>query len=204
MNTKTAIRKIRIMLGAEEFEMQKTLVDGTRVSVETEFEPGVQLSVVTSDGLVPAPAGEHTTDDGITVVVDAAGVILEVSKAPVVALEDKDKEEKDKMEKDGKEKEKMEKDGKEDEEDEKMKDKSKKKMDEAEEMIVEKVLEAIAPLIKEVVEMKKEMEEVKKKFHAFSHEPAAAPIKNNFSDNQSNMEKRIAVLNQIRKTNKTK
>jgi hypothetical protein len=191
MNTKQAIRKIRIMLGAEAFEMQKTLVDGTTVvSVETEFEPGVQLSVVTPDGLVPAPEGTHTTTDGFTVVVDAAGVILEVTNTPVDLQEEE------------KEKEEMEEEGK--KEDEEMKDKSKKKMEEAEELIVAQIIEAIAPLIEEVVEMKKDMEDFKKKFNAFSAEPAGQPIKNNFSNTESSLDKRIAVLNQIRKTNKTK
>jgi len=189
MNTKTAIRKIKIMLGAELFEMQKTLVDGTKVSVDTEFEPGVQLSVVTEDGLMPAPEGEHITDDGIKVVVDAAGVILEVSEVPTVILEEEEKE-----------KEEME----EEKEDEKMKDKSKKKMEEAEELIVAQIVEAIAPLIEEVVEIKKDMEDFKKKFNAFSAQPAGQPIKNNFSSTASALDKKIAVLNQIRKTNKTK
>ena len=193
MNTKQAIRKIRIMLGAEAFEMQKTLVDGTTVvSVETEFEPGVQLSVVTPDGLVPAPEGTHTTTDGFTVVVDAAGVILEVTNTPVDLQEKEEEKEKEEMEEKG------------EKEDEKMKDKSKKKMEEAEELIVAQIIEAIAPLIEEVVEMKKDMEDFKKKFNAFSAEPAGQPIKNNFSNAASGLDKRIAVLNQIRKTNKTK
>lgn len=189
MNTKQAIRKIKIMLGAEAF-MQKTLIDGTRVEAE-DFVPGAQLSVVTEDGLIPAPEGEHTTDDGVKVVVDSAGVILEVSEVPMVVLEDKDEEEKEKME---------DKDTDTDAVNITLDIDGKKKMDES----VDNIIEALAPVIEQIVEMKKELEDFKKKFAKFASEPAAQPISNNFNSTQSTLDKKIAILNQIRKTNKNK
>lgn len=195
MNTKQAIRKIKIMLGAEAF-MQKTLIDGTRVEAE-DFVPGAQLSVVTEDGLIPAPEGEHTTDDGVKVVVDSAGVILEVSEVPTVVLEDTDEDEKEKMEDEDKEDEEM---ADKDKKKKKMADKDKEKMDQS----VDNIIEALAPVIEQIVEMKKELEDFKKKFAKFASEPAAQPISNNFNSTQSTLDKKIAILNQIRKTNKNK
>jgi DNA-binding protein YbaB len=59
------------------------LVDGNVVSIEGEFVVGAKIYLVTPEGLVPAPNGEHTAEDG-TVVTVMDGVIteIEVETAP--------------------------------------------------------------------------------------------------------------------------
>lgn len=62
---------------------EATLVDGTKITNDSDmdFEVGQKLFVITEEGTkVPAPEGEHTTESGIVVVVDAEGVITGLSK----------------------------------------------------------------------------------------------------------------------------
>ena len=70
---------------------EATLVDGTKVMTDGSLEVGKQLYVITEAGdKVNAPMGEHTTDSGIVVVVDANGVITGITKpdeAPQGSLE---------------------------------------------------------------------------------------------------------------------
>ena len=70
---------------------EATLVDGTKVMTDGSLEVGKQLYVITEAGdKVNAPEGEHTTDSGIVVVVDANGVITGITKpdeAPQGSLE---------------------------------------------------------------------------------------------------------------------
>jgi len=54
------------------------LVDGNVVSVEGEFVVGAKIFLVTPEGLVPAPTGEHTAENG-TVITVLDGVIAEVA-----------------------------------------------------------------------------------------------------------------------------
>lgn len=80
-----------ISVPANEEMASATLVDGTKVEAEGDFEVGKPLFVITEAGeRVPAPMGEHTTDSGIVVVVDAEGVITGIRKpdmAPEGSLE---------------------------------------------------------------------------------------------------------------------
>lgn len=80
-----------ISVPANEEMASATLVDGTKVEAEGDFEVGKPLFVITEAGeRVPAPEGEHTTDSGIVVVVDAEGVITGIRKpdmAPEGSLE---------------------------------------------------------------------------------------------------------------------
>jgi len=89
MTANEAIKKIKVMLGVEqvvetvETEIQlaeATLVDGTIVKVEGEFEVGKQLLVVTVEGDIAAPEGIHETTDGLLVTVDAQGVITNLEE----------------------------------------------------------------------------------------------------------------------------
>lgn len=79
------------MVPADEEMASATLVDGTKVEAEGDFEVGKPLFVITEAGeKVPAPEGEHTTDSGIVVVVDAEGIITGIRKpdmAPEGSLE---------------------------------------------------------------------------------------------------------------------
>ena len=90
MTALQAIQKIRIALGIEKFEAVATLIDGTtKVHVDGEFAPGEQLHVVAEDGsFMPAPEGTHTTEEGMMITVDAAGVITAVEEKAAEALEE--------------------------------------------------------------------------------------------------------------------
>ena len=83
---KLKLNQIREVLGLEiKMEMVK-LVDGVTTVEYERLEPGFPVFVVAEDGSTktPAPAGEHTLEDGTTIEVDEAGILMEVS-APEVA-----------------------------------------------------------------------------------------------------------------------
>lgn len=89
MTAAEAIKTIKVMLGVDqavetavtEVKLAKaTLVDGTEVMVEGEFEVGKQLFVVTAEGDVPAPEGIHETTEGLIVTVDAEGIITNLEE----------------------------------------------------------------------------------------------------------------------------
>lgn len=66
----------------DDVEMDEaTLVDGTKVGTDGDFEVGKTLYVKDADdNWVKAPVGEHTTESGIVLVVDEEGVITGISK----------------------------------------------------------------------------------------------------------------------------
>jgi len=96
MTAQEALYKIRVMLGVEDTNeevsletetdsdevqlAEATLVDGTVVKTEGEFEVGKQLFVVTEEGDIPAPEGLHETSEGIIVGVDAEGIIVSIEE----------------------------------------------------------------------------------------------------------------------------
>ena len=89
MNSKEALKQIKNLLFSEQVEelsqevevefAQGVLADGTIVSFD-KLEAGGKLSVVTEDGEVPAPVGEHELEDGTIVVVVEEGLISEVKE----------------------------------------------------------------------------------------------------------------------------
>jgi len=83
MTAQEAIAKIKIMLGSEkpaqEFKEAK-LADGvTIVTWEGELE-GAELMVVSEEGKIPAPDGDHTLESGEVVTV-ADGKVTSVTEA---------------------------------------------------------------------------------------------------------------------------
>lgn len=96
MNAQEAITKIKLMLGLNEettpvipeptietVELaEATLVDGTVVRVDGEFEVGKSIFVVTEEGDVPAPDGAHETTDGVIVSTEG-GVIVSIEEKVV-------------------------------------------------------------------------------------------------------------------------
>ncbi len=173
MTANDAIQKIRVLLGVEETVevamAAATLVDGTKVEVEGDFEVGKPLFVVTEEGNIPAPAGVHQTTDNLLVTVDEAGVISQIEEVAPEAQEEEKKEEA--MEEENKEEVALE-----EEKEEEMEEEVEEEMEEEEDMIV-KIVEAMKPYFEEIKEMQKEIEEMKGKFQKFSKEPAAKPIK---------------------------
>jgi hypothetical protein len=78
MEFKNTLNKIKALLSIEVKLEQMTLVDGITVLEAESFEPGYSVGIVTSEGIVPAPIGEHETIDGMIVVVEVEGIIKEV------------------------------------------------------------------------------------------------------------------------------
>lgn len=80
---KVMLSKIETILSGEKpLEMAKEakLQDGTIVaSPSAEFEVGAELFVISEEGAVPAPDGEHTLEDG-TIVVVSEGKITEIKE----------------------------------------------------------------------------------------------------------------------------
>jgi hypothetical protein len=92
MEAKKALEQIKSLLFADQVAevvsqeevaiefAEGVLADGTIVKFD-KLEAGGIISVVTTDGEIPAPVGEHELEDGTIIVVTEAGVIAEV-KAP--------------------------------------------------------------------------------------------------------------------------
>ena len=69
------------------------LEDGTKIRIESygdQVGVGDLVSVLTDDGEVPAPDGEHTLSNGTTVVVTEGGKITEVKEKEVENMKDED------------------------------------------------------------------------------------------------------------------
>jgi hypothetical protein len=189
MKANEVIEKIKVMLGVElkkhQFEATKTLVDGTtEVYVEGEFTTGEALFVITEEGLIPAPQGSHETNDGFKVEVDDKGIITSIEPVegePLPQIEEVEANEHY--------------------DDEKPED-----MviinETTENELVNAVVEAIKPLIDEIVEMKKELGKYKEKMEKFSKEPASNPIKANEAKDEfeSPFQKRLRILTENKKS----
>ena len=68
------------------------LEDGTKIRIESFGETiaiGDLVAVLTEDGEVPAPNGEHILSDGVTVVVTEGGKITELKELEVEAMKPK-------------------------------------------------------------------------------------------------------------------
>jgi TATA-binding protein-associated factor Taf7 len=146
------------------------LADGTVITnmVDADFEVGQELHVITAEGEhVLAPSGEHTTESGIVITVDEAGVITGV-KHPDEEGEgslEAGEEEYMSSEEVAEEKTEMAEHG--DEEEVVMEESS------VEEAIVEAIAEIVAPQIEEMKQKMAEMEE--KMNSAFASTPASNP-----------------------------
>lgn len=93
MEAKKALEQIKSLLFAEQVVetpqeevavefAEGVLADGTIVKFD-KLEAGGMISVVTPDGEIPAPVGEHELEDGTIVVVAEEGVIAEVKMKEV-------------------------------------------------------------------------------------------------------------------------
>jgi hypothetical protein len=86
MDRKAILGEIKKLLKFGEMAFKDAkLIDGeTIIRVDAEdWAEELPLFVVTPEGLVPAPAGEHTTLDGIKITVDEMGIIKKVEQVPV-------------------------------------------------------------------------------------------------------------------------
>lgn len=97
MEAKKALEQIKSLLFAEQAAVVSTeevviefsegvLADGTIVKFD-KLEAGGIISVVTPDGEIAAPVGEHELEDGTIIVVSEAGVIAEVKMPEAPEME---------------------------------------------------------------------------------------------------------------------
>jgi len=95
MELKEQILKALGLSSEVKFEVQAKLVDGTIiVSTADALAEGVDISVLTEDGTtIELPIGEYETEDGVTFVVEEAGVIATIGEAEVVEEEEAPAEE---------------------------------------------------------------------------------------------------------------
>jgi len=85
MELKEQILKALGLSSEVKFEVQAKLVDGTIiVSTADALAESVDISVLTEDGTtIELPIGEYETEDGITFVVEEAGIIATIGEAEV-------------------------------------------------------------------------------------------------------------------------
>lgn len=86
MDKKTILSQIKQLIKFSDAKFKDAkLIDGeTIIKVDADnWAVGLPLFVVTPDGLIPAPVGEHTTLDGYKITVDEAGIITNVEEVEV-------------------------------------------------------------------------------------------------------------------------
>lgn len=82
MNKATKVlNEVKTLLGLEVKLAQMKLQDGVTVIEAESFEAGYSVGIVTEEGIVPAPVGEHVLEDGRVLVIEQEGVIKEIKDA---------------------------------------------------------------------------------------------------------------------------
>jgi len=171
MNYKNKLNQIRVVLGLQVKLATAKLKDGTVVEAE-EFVPGAALVVVAEDGSKsPAPAGEHTLEDGSVVLVDEAGAIVSLKPMEAAEVVEEVVEEEAK-------KVKMEEEGPMDgsEPESPVADAVKEAISEKIEEAMKKVMMAMEPLVTDIAEMKSKMAKMEESYAKFAKAPAAGKI----------------------------
>jgi hypothetical protein len=172
MNYKNKLNQIRVVLGLQVKLATAKLKDGTVVEAE-ELAPGAALVVVAEDGSKsPAPAGEHTLEDGTVVLVDESGSI--VSLKPLEAAKDVEKMVEQEAKKVKMEEEEGPMDGSEPESP--VADAVKEAISEKIEEAMKKVMMAMEPLVTDMAEMKSKMAKMEESYAKFAKAPAAGKI----------------------------
>lgn len=199
MNVNQVITKLKVMLGAEEVVTSElkfaeaTLIDGTEVYSEGEFQPGAILFVRAGEGADEdpfAPAGKHETESGMIITVGESGEITSVEEKDGEAESVEEAEET--FEEEKKEDEKMEEEDKEEE----------KEFDA--EGLIDAIAEMIKPQAEIIEELKKELSVLTERFEAVANEPAAPKVTTNtfkevLEDKESKMSARLTMLRELRK-----
>jgi len=164
MTAKEAINKISVMLGvAQDGETadtqiklaEATLLDGTKVRVEGDFEVGKPLFVVTAEGDVYAPEGKHETEDGLIISVDANGVITAIDEK---AADEVPAEAEAELE-------------------------AETAISLSEE-VVNNVMNALNKISENITALENRLNATEQEFHAFRNEPAGKKITNNLNEVQ--------------------
>ena len=176
MNVDKLMTKLRVMLGASTEEVvevvetkmaEAELVDGTKVEVDGELEVGKVLSVVTEEGLIPAPSAIHETTDGMLITVGEGGLIESIEEKEAEAtevVEDTETEVEVALEEEVPTLE----------------------QEEAETTdLLSSISELLAPYTEQITELQKQVEYLGERFESISDEPAAKPITRTFAEEAS-------------------
>jgi len=189
MTVNDLVKKLRVMLAADKDVVTETkmaeaeLVDGTVVYTEGELAVGATLLIKVEEGEESpfAPEGIHETTDGMLVGVGPNGEIMEISEVEAEAKPEEVIEEV--MEEVEVEVEVPE------------------EAIPATEELLTGIAEIIAPFTEEIAALTEEVTELKAKFSKLADEPAAKPIRNEFSGNsakRSITDKRMEALKALR------
>ena len=189
MTVNDLVKKLRVMLAADKDVVTETkmaeaeLVDGTVVYTEGELAVGATLLIKVEEGEESpyAPEGIHATTDGMLVGVGPNGEIMEISEVEAEAKPEEIIEEV--MEEVEVEVEVPE------------------EAIPATEELLTGIAEIIAPFTEEIAALTEEVTELKAKFSKLADEPAAKPIRNEFSGNsakRSITDKRMEALKALR------
>lgn len=176
MNVDKLMTKLRVMLGASTEEVvevvetkmaEAELVDGTKVEVDGELEVGKVLSVVTEEGLIPAPNSIHETTDGTLITVGEGGLIESIEEKEAEAtevVEDTETEVEVSLE----------------EEVPTLEEEEAETAD-----LLSSIAELLAPYTEQITELQKQVEYLGERFESISDEPAAKPITRTFAEEAS-------------------
>jgi hypothetical protein len=101
MTSKEAIKRIMNVLSftSQKFYESKT-EQGVAMKMEDELEVGKILYVVTDEGMIPAPSGQHIMEDGTEIEVDEMGSVSKI-KMGDYTYETEDEKSEEKKEKEG-------------------------------------------------------------------------------------------------------
>ena len=189
MTVNDLVKKLRVMLAADKDVVTETkmaeaeLVDGTVVYTEGELAVGATLLIKVEEGEESpfAPEGIHETTDGKLIGVGPNGEIMEISEVEAEAKPEEIIEEV--MEEVEVEVEVPE------------------EAIPATEELLTGIAEIIAPFTEEIAALTEEVTELKAKFSKLADEPAAKPIRNEFSENSAKRnvaDKRMEALKALR------
>ena len=100
MTSKEAIKKIMTILNFSEHKFFEAKTEqGVAMKMEDELEVGKVLYVVTDEGMIPAPAGKHTMEDGMEIEVDEMGSVSKIKMGDQSYAETEDAKMEEKKEK---------------------------------------------------------------------------------------------------------
>ena len=171
MTVQDMVKKLRVMLAADQAVVTETqfadatLVDGTVVYTEGELEVGATLLIKVEEGEESpyAPEGIHETNDGKLIAVGPNGEIMEISEVAEEAAPTEEVVE-----------ETME-------EVEVAVEVAEEAAPATEELLAG-IAEMIAPFTEEIASLTEEVTALKARFNKIADEPAATPVRNNFSE----------------------
>jgi len=157
MTAKEAVEKISQLLNLKFGSIEKfattKLTDGTEITnnLDEEFKIGQTLFVVGESTLTPAPAGKHTTREGLVITVDAESIIIameeETTEAPANESGETESEVKDESMSEEVEVEVAE-----------------EVSDVMTEEVVQAVVEALTPIVEEVKTLAEDMKKMKEMY----------------------------------------